>query len=105
MRSPCLLTAIAFSVLTAGLVTAAWGAPKYTVLHAFTGGDGGGLYSGLLLDQEGNVYGTTVAGGAKGKGGTAFRLKRQASGKWAETVLYNFCSAPECRDGGGPMGG
>jgi uncharacterized repeat protein (TIGR03803 family) len=85
------------------LVNCSWAGDKYKVLHAFTGGkDGGGLYSGLLLDRQGNVYGTAVAGGAKGKGGTAFKLRPLANGKWAEAVLYNFCSEPECRDGGGP---
>jgi len=98
--------ALVVATMLLTIVSGTLAASKYKVLHAFTGGnDGGGLYSGLLLDQEGNVYGETVAGGPKGKGGTAFRLEHQANGKWAEAVLYNFCSEPECRDGGGPMGG
>jgi uncharacterized repeat protein (TIGR03803 family) len=88
------------------LASSAWAGSKYKVLHAFTGGnDGGGLYSGLLLDRHGNVYGTTVAGGAKGKGGTAFKLRPLANGKWAEAVLYNFCSQFNCTDGGGSVAG
>ena len=98
--------ALIATAMALGLASSAWAGSKYKVLHAFTGGnDGGGLYSGLLLDRQGNVYGTTVAGGPKGKGGTAFKLTPRANGKWAVAVLYNFCSEPECRDGGGPIAG
>jgi uncharacterized repeat protein (TIGR03803 family) len=84
----------------------AWAAPKYKVLHAFTGGDdGGGLWGSLVLDQQGVVYGTTVAGGPKGGGGTVFKLTRRANGTWAQTVLYNFCSQSNCTDGGGSTAG
>ena len=41
----------------------------------------GGLWSSLLLDKHGNVYGTTIAGGQKGKGGTAFKLSRRVERK------------------------
>jgi uncharacterized repeat protein (TIGR03803 family) len=35
-----------------------------TVLYRFTGGtDGATPYGGLVLDGQGNLYGTTVAGG------------------------------------------
>src|ERR1700730_13076735 len=88
------------------LATAAWAAPKYKVLHAFTGGnDGGGVgvRGSLLLDRRGNVYGTTIAGGPKGKGGTAFKLSRLANGTWSQRVLYSFCSQSLCTDGGGPF--
>ena len=57
------------------VVADAWAAPNYQVLHAFTGGkDGGGLFGPLLLDADGDLYGTTIAGGPKGKGGTVFEL-------------------------------
>jgi uncharacterized repeat protein (TIGR03803 family) len=97
------LTTIAVVVI---LASAAWAGPKYKVLHAFTGGkDGGGLWGSLLVDNQGNIYGTTVAGGPKGKGGTVFKLTRQANDTWAEAILYNFCSKPECKDGGGSSAG
>jgi len=57
------------------------------VLYSFTGtaGDGVYPYAGLVLDAQGNLYGTTVLGGAGGVG-TVFKL--DTSGK--ETVLYSF---------------
>jgi uncharacterized repeat protein (TIGR03803 family) len=65
-------------------------APKYKVLHAFGNGkDGAALWGSLLLDREGNVYGTTYAGGAK-QGGTVFELTPQARGNWKETILHSF---------------
>jgi uncharacterized repeat protein (TIGR03803 family) len=43
---------------------------KYTVLHRFTGYDGAQPDANLILDDKGNLYGTTAAGGA----GVAFEL-------------------------------
>ena len=46
-----------FQPLSGGFARAA---PKYQVLHNFTGGtDGGALYGSLTLDENGNLYGTT----------------------------------------------
>jgi uncharacterized repeat protein (TIGR03803 family) len=40
-----------------------------TTLYNFTGGaDGGGVTSGVILDSAGNLYGTTVSGGAYTQG-------------------------------------
>lgn len=59
---------------------------KETVLHGFTGGtDGANPQSSLLMDAAGNLYGTTIAGGASGAG-TVFRV----TGKRRETVLHSF---------------
>jgi hypothetical protein len=55
----------------------------------------------LVLDREGNLYGTTQAGGNgsvacvtnsnPGSGcGVVFKLTPTASGPWTETVLYTF---------------
>jgi len=43
---------------------------KETVLHSFTGGaDGGNPAAGVVLDSAGNLYGTTVFGGAASQTG------------------------------------
>ncbi len=45
-------------------------AQTFTVLHNFTGGADGGLpYAGLVMDQAGNLYGTTTIGGGTNCGG------------------------------------
>jgi uncharacterized repeat protein (TIGR03803 family) len=57
-----------------------------TILHSFGGSpDGGEPYAGLIMDSAGNLYGTTMHGGANG-GGTVFKL--DAAG--TETILYSF---------------
>ncbi len=66
-------------------------APKYKMLHAFTGGsDGGTLWGSLLLDGRGNVYGTTSYGGDSGGGGTVFELTPNKGGTWSEATLWDF---------------
>jgi len=40
-----------------------------TTLHSFSGGDDGGdVYSGVIADPAGNLYGTAISGGAYGQG-------------------------------------
>jgi uncharacterized repeat protein (TIGR03803 family) len=67
--------------------------------------DGFYPYAGLIFDKAGNLYGTTSTGGHSGSG-TVFRLKPgvEVEGEWEEEILYNFCSANECTDGGQPRG-
>ncbi|HEX3664126.1 MAG TPA: choice-of-anchor tandem repeat GloVer-containing protein [Rhizomicrobium sp.] len=49
---------------------------KETVLHAFAGGtDGQGPEGALIADAQGNLYGTTAAGGSS-KNGTVFELTK-----------------------------
>jgi uncharacterized repeat protein (TIGR03803 family) len=69
-----------------------WAAPKYKVLHAFSGGNDGMLpFAGVTLGPAGNLYGTTEWGGDNGSGmGTVFKLTNGASGIWKEAVLYSF---------------
>jgi len=99
------LSALLAIAVTLSLATRASAVPKYKVLHAFSGGnDGGGLWGSLLLDKQGNVYGTTSASSPQG-GGTVFQLSRRAKGTWVHTVLYHFCGQSGCRDGGGSTAG
>ncbi len=73
------------------LMPAAGGAWTETVLHSFefNGVDGWQPSANLILDDAGNVYGTTLAGNTSG-GGIAFELTPGTGGKWSETILYNF---------------
>lgn len=70
-----------------------------TVVHSFAGGaDGANPYAALVTDASGNLYGTTVSGGAKCAAsacGTVFRIGAHGE----ETVLYSFTGGA---DGGGP---
>jgi uncharacterized repeat protein (TIGR03803 family) len=69
-----------------------------TVLHRFTGRDGGNSFSGLVRDSKGNFYGATSAGGSKGLG-TVYKLSLTSTG-WKETVLHSFAGGT---DGAGPF--
>jgi uncharacterized repeat protein (TIGR03803 family) len=75
-----------------------------TVLHGFGGApnDGSLPRAGLIIDKQGNLYGTTESGGAN-NAGTVFELSPEKSGAWTETVLYGFAGAPN--DGSLPYAG
>ncbi len=71
------------------------GAWTEKVLYSFgTGTDGQAPGSSLIFDSAGNLYGTTLAGGAN-DGGTVFELLPKSGGRWVETVLYSFAAASE----------
>jgi uncharacterized repeat protein (TIGR03803 family) len=78
---------------------------KEKVLYSFKGGivDGGNPYGGLVLDAEGNLYGTAQQGGINGCSGfygCGAIYKLDTTGK--ETILYFFTGGS---DGGTPLGG
>ncbi len=76
-----------------------------TVLHTFGGSDGANPDSVLLLDSNGDLYGTTANGGnSLGCGNTGCGTVFQLPSGGAETVLYSFCSLTNCTDGEGPLG-
>ena len=74
------------------------------VLYSFTEGtDGAYPIAPLIFDASGNLYGTTLNGGANGDG-TVFELS-PVNGGWTENVLYSFCSVSGCADGAAPYSG
>jgi uncharacterized repeat protein (TIGR03803 family) len=72
------------------------------VLHTFCSKrgcpDGKTPVTGVVRDDAGTLYGTTLFGGAYSEG-TVFKLALQANGVWKETVLYSFSDSA---DGGRP---
>ena len=69
-----------------------------SVLYAFQGGaDSFAPRAGLIIDNQGNLYGTTFGGGGISYLGTVFEVT--PSGQ--ETVLYTFKNGA---DGNGPLG-
>jgi uncharacterized repeat protein (TIGR03803 family) len=71
-----------------------------TILYAFTGKDDGEYPIGnILMDANGNIFGTTGFGGTSGAG-VAWELSPSATG-WTQTVLYTFTGQA---DGGFPSG-
>jgi len=80
------------------------GAWAETILHSFAGGtrnpDGSVPDSAPVLGPNGELYGTTYAGGTHGVG-TIYELVPPSvpGGEWTEVILYNFTDGP---DGGEP---
>jgi uncharacterized repeat protein (TIGR03803 family) len=66
-----------------------------TVLYNFCAlpvcGDGSHPMGGVVLDQSGNLYGTTLNGGVS-DGGVVFKLEPQSDGTWTQSTLYTFQS-------------
>jgi uncharacterized repeat protein (TIGR03803 family) len=66
-----------------------------TTLYLFqAGADGAYPAHSVILDSEGNLYGTTGGGGGYGEG-AVFELERTASG-WAEHLLASFGAPDTC---------
>lgn len=79
------------------------------VIHGFgQDGDGSAPWGTLLLDESGNLYGTTTEGGNANANcyaigcGTVFELSPSRRGGWTETLLYKFSGGS---DGIAPYGG
>jgi uncharacterized repeat protein (TIGR03803 family) len=69
--------------------SAAMAQAKFELLHAFGAtGDGNSPWGQLLEDKAGNLYGTTVGGGAYNYG-SVFELSRSGD-TWTENVLFSF---------------
>jgi uncharacterized repeat protein (TIGR03803 family) len=100
-------------VANAGTVFSLDSTGKESVLYSFTGGaDGAHPMAGLILDENGNIYGTTTAGGDVGSSCSATKRGRSTSPvacgvvfeldtTRTERVLYSFTGNP---DGASPAG-
>jgi uncharacterized repeat protein (TIGR03803 family) len=88
----------AFLVVAVGLmsVSGAWAASEFKVLHDVSGG----LWSGVSIDANGNLYGASLGGGPYSEG-AIFELTPSSKGSWNLIVLQNF----DGTDGGNPNGG
>jgi uncharacterized repeat protein (TIGR03803 family) len=72
------------------------GSWKSSMIYNFTdtAADGAGPAAGLIIDEAGNLYGTTQYGG-KHHNGTVFKLTPQPSGGWTRMTLYSFGAYPQ----------
>jgi len=82
--------ALALVALLLPVVISAQSKPSYSfaTLYTFTGPDGANPTAGVIFDTSGNLYGTTLHGGATKHWGAVFKL--DSTGK--ETVLHSFRS-------------
>ena len=72
-----------------------------SLLYSFSqGGDAQHPWAGVIFDQSGNLYGTTVYGGTYGSG-AIYELSPSGSG-WTERILYSFTGGT---DGANPYAG
>lgn len=81
---------------------------QQSVLHSFDCFAGGkNPYGGVTMGAQGNLYGTTVAGGSNGicSGdgcGIVFKLTH-SGGSWIESVVYSFHDSPDAAGPGGAL--
>jgi uncharacterized repeat protein (TIGR03803 family) len=83
------------------------GAAAPTILYSFCAQGGSSCTDGntpddLIMDASGNLYGTTVSGGAHGQGVVYELAKTNGGYASAPTILYNFCAQTNCSDGADP---
>jgi uncharacterized repeat protein (TIGR03803 family) len=83
------------------------GTMNYTVIFNFgTGTNPNTPRGALIIDVNGDLYGTTTAGGAN-TSGAVYKLSN-ASGTWTLTTIYSFCGTTSggiCTDGREPRAG
>jgi len=61
----------------------------FSTIHTFTYSDGAYPMGSLIMDNTGNLFGTTGGGGSTYNGGVAFKLSPTMTG-WKETLLHVF---------------
>jgi len=68
-----------------------------SVIYSFIGSDGAYPYSGVVFDRNGNLFGTTVAGGAYNLG-AVYELSYKPGVGWTNTVLHSFQNGSDGQD-------
>ncbi len=98
---------VALILMLASSITSAQS--KYKTLSTFSGSVGSSAGpSNLIVDQAGNLYGTTSQGGGGSCElgcGQVFKLTPNSGGVWTKSILYSFCSLKYCTDGSSPSSG
>ena len=76
-------------------------AQVFTSLVNFAGSNGATpMYMTMIEANDGNLYGTTIAGGANSEG-VLFQLTLSGQLK----IVHSFCNGAGCPDGSQPYGG
>lgn len=70
-------------------------------IYSFRSGDGCDPASGVVMDSNGNLFGTTQDCGVSSRG-TVYELTYDPPAGWQETTLYSFTGGS---DGGSPLAG
>ena len=85
--------AVALVCALTAILTQPTPAQTFAVLHTFTGGfDGYGPLGGVSIDQEGNLYGTTIGSNFGFNYALVYKLANK-NGAWILSPLYPFTSA------------
>jgi uncharacterized repeat protein (TIGR03803 family) len=88
------------------LIVAARARATENVLFSFAGANGSEPEGSLILDSDGNLYGTTVSSEVTANCpygcGTVFKLSPSPNGAWTETILHSFTGGD---DGANPYAG
>ncbi len=76
------------------------GSWTYHTIHIFLGTPALHPYAGVVMDNAGNLYGTTVNGGSA-DAGAVYKLASNTNGSWTYRVLHVFKGTPARNPYGG----
>src|ERR1700722_18377573 len=97
-RWAAVVVAVVLMMLAAAIAAPA---QTFTSLVSFNGTAAANPeYTPLVQGTDGNLYGTTLFGGANDRG-TVFEVTPSG----ALTTVYSFCTNTNCTDGANPVGG
>lgn len=81
---------------------------RETVLHDFCSAaqcaDGAYPMARLVMDANGNLFGTTEKGGGSASAGVVYELS-PGGNAWQYSVIHTFCQQSGCADGANPYAG